>query len=430
MIRLHPLPDVAQACPGCGVPLEVRGWYMPGMRCLADLRCDGCGRTFYGDLPVGGGLIYPMLLDQRSGAVHDRWNVPWFARWLSDSYGSRVDKPIEFVAEQIAPLHQPVLLNCLDTLYGHCLLKLLNAQFYLDQHTEADLIVLVPRFLRWLVPDGVAAVWTVDLPLGRRTQWNDWLAKEIHRRVADLGACWLSIACSHPHPRDYDIERFSGVTPFPTNDWTGPPACPAVTFIWRDDRCWTNGQPQRNDAAARGYQTANVVRFAEVLRSKWPALDFAVAGCGEPGGFPDWIDDLRRSSIDLATEREWCRRYAASHLVVGVHGSNMLLPSAHAGAVLDLMPANRWANAGQDLLLRGTEPREMIGRYRLLPESMEPDALAGVADSMLRFHGEWAHQMWGDACRHRSIDDGQAGSNQPAAVGATVRTMPRSRSMA
>ena len=108
----------------------------------------------------------------------------------------------------------------------------------------------------------------------------------------------------------------------------------------------------------------------------------------------------------------------------------MLLPSAHAGAVLDLMPPDRWANAGQDLLFRGTEPREMVCRYRLLPDSMPPDALADVADSVLRFHGEWSHQMWGPGCRHRSVDDRPTSSNQPVGLGASAPTMPRSRSMA
>jgi len=150
MIRLHPIPDADHTCPYCQVRLEVRGWYIPGMRNLADLKCPQCGRKFYGDLPVGHGLYYPMLLEPDTGIVHDKHGVNWFANWLRDSYANRVNSPVKFTVEDFRPLKRPVLLNCLDRLYGHCILKLLNAQYYLDHHSNIDLIVLVPRFLRWM----------------------------------------------------------------------------------------------------------------------------------------------------------------------------------------------------------------------------------------------------------------------------------------
>jgi len=127
MIRLHPNPDASHTCPFCQVPLAVRGWYIPGMRNLAELKCRRCEWEYYGDRPASHGIYYPMLLDRATGDVHDDVGVDWFSAWLRDSAASRLDLPVEFVVEDFRPLKQPVLLNCLDTLYGHCLLKLLNS---------------------------------------------------------------------------------------------------------------------------------------------------------------------------------------------------------------------------------------------------------------------------------------------------------------
>jgi hypothetical protein len=183
MIPLHPTPDAEHLCPYCDVEMQVEGWYIPGMRNLVRTLCPICGRAYYGDLPAGQGLYSPMLLEVDSGVVHDRVGVPWFAAWLRDSFASRNMARLDYRVEQRRQIERAVLLNCLDTLYGHCLLKLLNAEHYLDNSPDLGLIALVPRFLRWLVPEGVAAIWTVDLPLDQGTQWNDWLAGEVRRRI-------------------------------------------------------------------------------------------------------------------------------------------------------------------------------------------------------------------------------------------------------
>ena len=54
---------------------------MPGMRMLAEMACAICQRDFYFDLPAGHGLLYPMLLEQKSGEVFDSTGVPWFSQW-------------------------------------------------------------------------------------------------------------------------------------------------------------------------------------------------------------------------------------------------------------------------------------------------------------------------------------------------------------
>ncbi|MCA1615555.1 MAG: hypothetical protein LC800_15935 [Acidobacteria bacterium] len=412
MIPLHPTPEARFDCPHCRAPLAARGWIVPGMRNLAELGCASCGREFYGDMAAGQALYTPVLLDRASGEVHDPSGVGWFAEWLRRSYAERADAPLPFAAREHRPVTRgAVLLNCLDTLYGHSLLKLLNAQAYLDRG-DTDVIVLVPAFLEWMVPDGVAQTWVVDLPLRRGAEWNDWLAREVRRRVEAFPAVRVSVAFSHPHPDDFSIERFTRVGPFPLAEWGARLGRPAVTFAWRGDRLWGDeevpaGGPvekiahRLGRAANRGGgQLRKIVSTAEALRRERPSLDFAVAGIGEPGGLPAWVSDLRRSAPDERTERAWCERYAASHLVVGVHGSNMLLPSAHAGGAVELIGRGRQGNFLQDILFRPGDAREMFFRYRFVPHSTTPAELAELLGLLLGGYPDFVRLMGREFTRH------------------------------
>lgn len=89
--------------------------------------------------------------------------------------------------------------------------------------------------------------------------------------------------------------------------------------------------------------------------------------------------------MDDDHERRCGERYASSHIVVGVHGSNMLLPTAHAGGLVELIGPERWGNFRQDVLFRETgDRREMFFRYRFLPTSTLPLELARLIILLLR----------------------------------------------
>jgi hypothetical protein len=261
-----------------------------------------------------------------------------------------------------------------------------------------------------MAPEGVAQVWVVGLPLRRGAEWNEWLAREIRRRVEAFGSASLSHALSHPRPDEYDIERFTRVEPFPLDAWDARLGRPTVTFIWRDDRPWR--APEAEDSTTPygkfrrlisplsrrpAGQDRLVTALAEALRRDWPALDFAVAGLSGAGrgeGLPAWVEDLRRPAADEADERRWCERYAASHLVVGVHGSNMLLPSGHAGGLVELIGPERWGNFTQDVLFRDAgDCRETLFRYRFVPDVTPPRALAQLITLSLRGRKEFRRLM-------------------------------------
>ncbi len=418
MIRLKPnLQTLSRRCPKCNSTLIATDFFIPGMRSLAQFYCTVCKGEFYGDLASGQALYTPILMDKNSGESFGGESAQWFADWLTDSYKNRSNEKIGFLTRRYSETKKKVvLLNCLDTLYGHSLLKLLNAQFYLDQLKDLSLIVIAPPFLEWLLPEGIAEAWIVDLPLRCGTDWNDWLAKEIGERLENFDEVFLSVAFSHPHSADFDIERFTRITPFPLEKFAEARKNPCITFIWREDRLW-----QTEDSSAANNlqkikrrfgvspnkldeQTRKVINFAECLRGKFPRLDFAVAGLGQTNEFPNWISDLRLLKLDEKAERKWCERYAKSHLVVGVHGSNMLLPSAHAGGAIEILEENRQGNFLQDILFRLSDAREMFFRYRFAPQTTSPENLANLAANVLRYE-DFRHLMSPEFCRHQTEYD-------------------------
>lgn len=230
MIDLHPVPETDHRCPFCEVALTARSWYMPGMRMLADLVCPECDRTYYGDLPSDHGVFYPGLIEQGTGTLHAPLET-WFTDILVEAYDDRRSEEVGLEGGESESIEDPVLLNCLDINYAHCINKLLNAQRHLDRNNGRSLVVTVPKLLEWMVPEGIDAVWTVDISLSDGGQWNDWLAKTIQDRIEEFDRCALSIAYPHPHPAEYDISRFTGVDPFPMDEWVERLSEPTVTFV-------------------------------------------------------------------------------------------------------------------------------------------------------------------------------------------------------
>lgn len=391
VVRLGPIPDIDGTCPSCAGVLEPTDWCIPGLRVMALMKCPRCERRFAKDFPVGHNAHASLLLDLGTGEVYEPRSLT-NADVLFESYLQRVFRERGFEVRKLRSAQRPLLLNCLDYLYGHSVLKLLNAQYYLDRCREFDLVVIVPRWLEWMVPEGVAELWVVDIPLRGGKEWNDWLVGRLHQEGTRFGELWLAAALAHPHPDDFDIERFTTVGPLPSDAWSAAPKQPVVTFVWRSDRVWTPGclttstifrSGRLLDLASRQLQKKAVSSLASRLRETFPLLDFAVAGLDDPISMPPWIKNLISYPTSGDDERAWCERFARSHVVVGIHGSSLILPSAHAGSVVELVPTDRWGNAVQDLLPKRSDVREALFVYRSLPVSVTPKDCAKVVTSLL-----------------------------------------------
>ena len=99
---------------------------------------------------------------------------------------------------------------------------------------------------------------------------------------------------------------------------------------------------------------------------------------------PSFIDDKRFDSFNEDAERTLCKVYAESMLVIGVHGSSMLLPSAHAGMAISLMPSKRWGNFAEDMLFNETDVRLASYQRRIVPLNLIIFDIRDIVIDMIR----------------------------------------------
>lgn len=367
-MRLAPAPQEAGRCPRDDAPLAVGRLHLIGARWLVRGRCTGpCGHRWVQDLPTGHGLVYPTSVDLDTGETFGMW----FGHLLLEGLEAPDTDPVDLRVHRSREAGDVVVLSCLDFVYGHALLRLLNAQRHLD--AGDDLVVVVPAALEHLVPDGVAERWVLHEPLGRLRGWLAALDERARAELLRLPSACLAPAFPHPHPSTWDLRRFTGpLAPEPMGR-------PSVVWVARADRLWGS------DASE---QERNVADLWAALRAEHSGIGGAVVGVARPGAAPGGMVDLRSERPDQALERRWLDVLAGADLAVGTHGSSLLLPSGLARATIELLPETRWSNAGQATLVTQTDPLTAVLRHRTImgDESLDdvaPRRVAAVALGLL-----------------------------------------------
>ncbi len=382
MIRIKPSIEFKGNCLRCEADLAAGRVLWQGIHVCAVSECSNCGAEIIADLKAGQALFTAYRIDLAKGTLSgDEGQRRWFGTpFLSSLQHPDHDRTISLNVEQFSRHSKVIILNCIDFLYGHSLLKLLNADAHLRENPDMGLIVIVPRYLRWMVPEGVAEIWTVNMPLAKAQNFYPRLDQLIHAECERFDEIYLSPA--HSHSADFDITRFTGIK---RHDFSSERF--RVTFIWREDRHWfvrriwvrIGRRLSVVKSLLLRWQNFKVRKLFSALRTEFPTAEFTVAGLGTTTAFPSWVDDRRVAGFDDETEQQMCRIYGESRVVIGVHGSNMLLPSAHAGMTIDLMPDDRWPNLAQDMLYQETDSRMAAYRYRYLPLGCKLSTLALIA---------------------------------------------------
>ncbi|MEG4958839.1 MULTISPECIES: hypothetical protein [unclassified Microcoleus] len=396
MIEIKPSIQQRSNCPYCGTELKPKSVLWQGIHIVLDSKCEGCGSEIIDDLRVGHGVKNYIQVNLIKGEVFaaDTYKKEWLGKPLLNSLQNPQPDKLEIVKEIFKPCNRVIILNCIDHLYGHSLLKLLNAQRHLECNSDYGLVVIVPKFLRWMVPDEVAEIWTVPISLKNGQNYYPSFAEFVEEETKRFDEIYVSEA--HSHPSLFDITRFTRV---PKHNFEQEEI--KITFIWREDRLLVNRLLFRvlrkidRRAMSLPLQNLKIQQLFEKIRLQVPEAKFAVAGLGTKTKFPEWIEDYRVDSFNEKIEKEICHLYSESRLIIGLHGSNMLLPSAHAGMTIDLID-ERWGNFAQDILYQESDPRIASFRYRFLPYQTSNDTLAFIAAVMVLKWSKFKSQMTAD----------------------------------
>jgi hypothetical protein len=416
--QIHPEIRFETHCPPAGRVLGAVEWCVTGQWTMARLKDDGTGKHYWTDLPYGVGLIAPCFIDEARGEVTRQAGGRWYSDVTRHAWQNRGSEPVDIKVEVRRKARRACLVNCLNPHWGDAVSLLLRVAQLRD--CGFDIVVLTTQNTAWLIPDYVAEVWLVQGGHGVASQWNDDLARQVREFVSGMESCVVPSVFQPAQVGPDELAEFTRIRPFPAAGWLERlQQRPVVTFVSREDRCWADDAGRRGLLDTRlgcltGLRTARKIRddwraraarlgqarrigalYQELLR--WlPQLDFAVIGNGAARLAPG-ITDLRSDAIDATIERAWCERAAASHVVVGVHGSHMVLPSGHAGAVIELLPRARLVNYLQDLLLVCDDHREALYRCRLLPLGTDAGTVAATTLNIL-YNYPWAHLSYHRAC--------------------------------
>ena len=396
MIEIKPNIEHRSHCPYSGKVLKpVKVLWQGTHVCVVSESPDG--GEIIEELRIGHAAKTPYQIDLAKKAIFsdDKYAEILLAKPLLNSLQNPQTEQLEIFQEIFKSYQRVIILNCVDYLYGHSLLKLLNAQRHLESNPDLGLIVIVQKFLRWMVPDGVAEVWTVPISLKNGQDYYPSFAEFVEKQSQRFEEIYLSEAYSHPSR--FDITKFTRVPKHSFDDREKV----QITFIWREDRLLVNSflfrvlRKLKLLQIALAIQNWKVQQLFERIRSKLPEAKFVVAGLGTKTKFPKWIEDCRVERFNETTEKETCQIYSESRLVIGLHGSNMLLPSGLAGMTLDLIE-NRWGNFAQDVLYQEKNPRLASFRYRYLPSQVSLDILANIATQMIQSQFDFYFHMTAD----------------------------------
>ena len=373
MIEIHPkLSQFRWKCPACGCQLsEAKSILFQGQHVLADITCTCCDVEYFQTYPVGHAAVFSVSFTKtgeksKYGQVAE-W---WMAKPLIDSMVSieKFEPSIDIIVYK--KFENCVILNCLDDCWGHVFMKLLNAQKHLDQNSETGLTLLIPASFKWLIPEGIAEAWLVNAPLIDFRKRIFGLEEIVKKQFERFERISLSEADIRPNLLNLDISTFTKTEKF---DFTSIDKL-AITFIWREDRFWqTSKMEEWMFLASIKFKFFDYVKpffawrqmghfnfAAKIIAKQHPDAIIKLVGIGRSIKANSLILDLRKTKYSDSTETEYCRIYAQSNVVIGVHGSNMLLPTALAGGFVDVVPSWKLERWGEDIAQPFVEGRSVL----------------------------------------------------------------------
>jgi hypothetical protein len=408
MIQIKPKISVVNfLCPYCNKKLSDNTIVWQGIHICITSKCTSCKTEIVSALPIGHTKYFPIQVNQKTNEMfgHPR-GFEWLGKPLLHSLKHPSEKKIRIkVYKQCYSVSKKVVIvNCLDYLYGHCLLKLFNVQKLKRLKETTKIIVLIPECIRWLVPVYVHEIWTVESTLPELKNYYLNLEKFINRELREYNE--VNVCETNCHPAYIQISDFSKTLPNTQN------SNKLITYYWRDDRLWLSdtfiNSPSSNRFIRKLFfirEKYKIIRVFSRIKKVLPDYSFAVIGHGREELFPQWIHDYRVPRIDERRDKSLCEIYSRSALMIGTLGSHMILPVAHAFMSIELHHTLRTECFGQDMIIPSHEehvdPRLYNFRHRILPSTITEKELANITSSMI-IHHEYSKQYFNSQSSEKS----------------------------
>jgi hypothetical protein len=351
-----------------------------GMRIVTEFRSDD-GNILWKDFPASHGLYGPCIYDPATKKIESLPGLEWWSDPMQKLFATPRAKQPRIEIHRRRDCKSWILLNTLDTIFGHSFLILLNASYYLRKFPDHGLIVVTTSELMRYVPKDVAEIWEVKIPPKETDQWVEPLAQLFQERCKG-SEVHIAAGVSHPDPSRYHLADF-GIRPSSGPDNTTEPR---IVFVYRGSRLW--GGDWKSERMRLG-------RLGEWLRKFWPQCELKIFGhAALPENVPGWEDGTNRSEADY--DSRLIQALAQADLVFGAHGSSMLLPSAISRLVLEFVPLDKQPSLLQDFIFdeSNLNMRQQIWRRRFLYgnstlNDISPRGVAQLINSMISMQAQF-----------------------------------------
>lgn len=399
LIKLKPFAIAPPSCLACGsAEVSCDKVLFPGTHIVLDCTCCVCQNTFYATLPVGHSTLFPVSFRKDgSQATYDPKAALWHALPLVKSMTSppRI-QGINIDLQTYSECRKIILLNCLDPCYGHSLYKLFHILHLREAYPDWGIAAIITPNLAWLLKGQVAEAWCVHVSAANTNENLTELNEFVNRQMDRFEEIAISKANFSNVFGKIDIYKLIPCTPFRLENYSRSPF--RVTFVLREDRYWLKSKLLNwlffgsNKYKARKYTNPLLTRrqnhlygkVAKRIRKHLPEAEFYAVGLGNEGSLSGIIHDWRLCRPSEEDEHSWLRLYASSHLVIGIHGSGMILPSSLAAAFINIVPRYKIDHIAEETALVHVPQKlqQYLGRY--VDEHASPELLAAHAVSMWR----------------------------------------------
>ncbi|PRY86954.1 hypothetical protein CLW00_10722 [Mongoliibacter ruber] len=299
-------------------------------------------------------------------------NMDWLIQPLQACVQSKNEGQVSLNREKRKSSDKVILLNCLDDCFGHVFTKLWNACFIPEGY---DLIVVIPQQCAWMVPQEVAEIWAVPVTVSQIGKGLGKFDDQIKRALEDFSEVLLHPGYVHLDHLKVPLEKVLKLKRFSLPDFLVK--TPRIGIVLREDRFWLNsrfleflflvckktGTLEKYKFIFLRRQRRLVLQLNQVLEKHFPDLEFYVSGLGTSGDYPAYIQDLRVDEIISENELSRNQIYAETQLVIGVHGSHLLVPTGLAAGYVNINPRYKTAHWVEDTILPYTgRMQHFLGR--------------------------------------------------------------------
>lgn len=369
--------------------------YFQGMHVLGNFTCQSCGLDYFASLDSGHATHFPVSFSKDSQhQLFDKKEAGWLAKPLIDSIGNRaVEGSLQVLNRSSG--EELILINCLDSCFGHVFTKVWNVYVEINRDQNKTIAVLIPEQCRWLLPKEGLEIWSVDVPLSQIHLGINGLDKWMKSQFQRFRKVLLHPVFIHLDHRQMDFEKILGEKPFDLEYFYDSSI--KITFVWREDRFWLANRflhwlymVSRKFKLEKFFkplflwrQKKLIHRLAKIINRSFSEVCFTVTGLGKSSVFPAGIKDERVTTINFEVEKRWNNIFSKSHVVLGVHGSHMLIPSALAAGFVEILPRYKINHLAEDIC-RTHSGR--LGQFlgRIIDENAGPKLVALHITSMIQ----------------------------------------------